>query len=325
MLVDNIDLIIKAGNGGNGAVTFLRNGQTSKGGPDGGNGGNGGNIYFKCSNNVNDLSEFRFKKKIIAENGVDGKRKNLYGKNAPHVTILVPLGTQIIDSASARIYEIIDPKRLLLLAKGGKGGKGNKEFRSATNQTPFYAEKGGVGDEKKLFLTLRLIADIGLIGLPNAGKSSLLAVLTNATPKIGNYPFTTLEPNIGMLDNYPIADIPGLIEGASEGRGLGTAFLRHIEKTKILVHCIDSQDKDIDKTYETVRNEFKKYNALLLEKPEIILLTKTDIADKDLIKKNIEILKKKNKKIFTCSIYDSESITFLKQTLKNTLASFSEN
>jgi GTP-binding protein len=320
MLVDNINLIIKAGNGGDGAATFLRNEGKAKGGPDGGNGGNGGNIYFQGSTNINDLREFRYKKKIAADDGVAGKHKKLFGKNAQHLTIFLPLGTRVTDINSDKVVEIIDTKTPVLMAKGGKGGRGNTEFKSATNQAPRYAEKGTLGEEKKLFLELRIIADVGLIGLPNAGKSSLLAVLTNATPKIGDYPFTTLEPNIGMLGKHPIADIPGLIEGASKGKGLGVEFLKHIEKTKVLVHCIDSSSEDVQKAYSTVRNEFEQYNSSLLNKPEIILLTKTDLTDEKTIKTNIKLLKKNppagGKKVLTASIYKPETLGFLKQELE---------
>src|SRR5258708_387517 len=218
MLVDNITLFIKAGNGGDGAATFLSYGPKGKGGPDGGNGGNGGNIYFHGSNNITDLREFRFKKTVFAANGIPGKKKNLFGKNAQHTVIYVPFGTKITDIGSGRIYEITNTTEPVLLARGGQGGRGNTAFKSATNQAPHSAEKGTKGEEKKLLLELKLIAEVGLIGLPNAGKSSLLAALTNATPKIGDYPFTTLEPNIGIYDHHPIADIPGLIEGASNGR-----------------------------------------------------------------------------------------------------------
>lgn len=314
MLVDNINLIVKAGNGGDGAATFLRNEMTAKGGPDGGNGGNGGNIYFQGSTNINDLREFRFKKRIEAQSGVPGKHKKLFGKNAQHLTILLPLGTRITDINSNKVIEITDTAPILV-AKGGKGGRGNTEFKSATNQAPKYAEKGTLGEEKKLLLELRLIADVGLIGLPNAGKSSLLSVLTNANPKIGNYPFTTLEPNIGMMNKHPIADIPGLIEGASKGKGLGIEFLKHIEKTKVLVHCIDSSLEDVQKAYSTVRKEFEQYNSSLLDKPEIILLTKTDLADEKQIKKNVKILEKKGK-VLTASIYQPETLELLKQELK---------
>ena len=318
MLVDNISLIIKAGNGGDGAATFLRNEMTAKGGPDGGNGGNGGNIYFQGSTNINDLREFRYKKKIAADDGIAGKHKKLFGKNAEHLTILLPLGTRVTDINSGKVIEITNANPILI-AKGGKGGRGNTEFKSATNQSPRYAEKGTMGEEKKLFLELRLIADVGLIGLPNAGKSSLLSVLTNATPKIGAYAFTTLEPNIGMMNKYAIADIPGLIEGASKGKGLGVEFLKHIEKTKVLVHCIDSSVEDVQKTYSIVKAEFEQYNTSLLDKPEIILLTKTDLTDETIIKKNSKILEKKGNKVLTCSIYDPESLDLLKQTLENIL------
>lgn len=319
MLVDNIGLIIKAGNGGDGAATFLRNEMTAKGGPDGGNGGNGGNIYFQGSTNINDLREFRYKKNITADDGIPGKHKKLFGKNAEHLTIYLPLGTRVTDTVSGKVIEITDTTRLILAAKGGKGGRGNTEFKSATNQAPRYFEHGTLGEEKKLFLELRLIADVGLIGLPNAGKSSLLSVLTNATPKIGAYAFTTLEPNIGMLGRHAIADIPGLIEGASKGKGLGVEFLKHIEKTKVLVHCIDSSDANPEKAYETVRNEFKQYNISLLDKPEIILLTKTDLADETQIKKNIKVLEKKGNKILTCSIYKPETLSILKKELEEIL------
>jgi len=317
MLVDNISLYIKAGKGGDGAATFLRNAVTPKGGPDGGNGGNGGNIYFQGSTNINDLRQFRFKKKITAEDGVPGKHKKLFGKNAPHLTIYLPLGTRITNTASGSVIEITNITTPILLARGGKGGRGNTEFKSATNQTPLFAEKGTLGEEKKLLLELRLIADVGLIGLPNSGKSSLLSVLTNAKPKIGNYAFTTLEPNIGMLNKHPIADIPGLIEGASKGKGLGVEFLKHIEKTKVLVHCIDATIENVQKAYETVRHEFAQHNMSLLDKPEIILLSKTDLADEKTIKKNIKILQKKGKKVLAASIYNPESLDLLKKELEN--------
>ncbi len=311
MLIDNVTLQIKAGNGGDGKVSFFRN----RGGPDGGNGGNGGDLYFQGADNLNDLRLFRFKKKIDGIDGIAGKNQNLFGKNAPNTTIFVPLGTRITDVATGNVYEITDTTTFILLARGGKGGRGNSEFKTSTNQAPHYAEKGTKGEEKKLLLELRLIAEIGLIGLPNAGKSSLLAVLTNANPKIGNFPFTTLEPNIGMLKEHALADIPGLIEGASSGRGLGVTFLKHIEKTKVLLHCIDATDVDPEKSYMTVRHEFQKYNPALLEKPEIILLTKTDLADTKQIIKIEKLFQKKGKQVLTCSIYDEKSLEAIKQKL----------
>jgi GTP-binding protein len=204
-----------------------------------------------------------------------------------------------------------------LIARGGKGGRGNNEFKSATQRTPKFAEKGEKGEEKNLILELKIIADVGLAGLPNAGKSSLLEVLTNAHPKIGNYPFTTLEPNIGMLGKIMIADIPGLIEGASEGRGLGIKFLKHIEKTKIILHCIDSSTTEIKNSYETVRKEFEKYNSILLEKPEIIVLTKKDQADEKNIEKIKKYFLKKKLKMIEVSIYDPASIEKLMELIRN--------
>lgn len=317
MLVDNVILTVKAGDGGNGAATFLRNGQTAKGGPDGGSGGNGGNIYFQGSTNINDLREFRFKKKVLAQNGITGKRQKLFGANAPDTIIFVPLGTKITDTETGKAYEVTDQSTRVLVARGGKGGRGNDEFKSATNQTPTYAEKGNQGEQKVLKLELKLIADIGLIGLPNAGKSSLLAMLTNADPKIGDYPFTTLEPNIGMMGQYAIADIPGLIEGAALGKGLGINFLKHIEKTKILIHCIDSSGQDLEKIYNVVRNELKEHNLELLEKEEIILLTKTDLIDEAELIKKTKLMKKNDKKVLSVSLLNDTSINNLENNLKN--------
>lgn len=321
MLIDNVIIEVHAGNGGNGAVSFHRDAITTKGGPDGGNGGVGGSIFFQGSTNVSDLREFRYKKSIEAISGVDGKGKNLFGRNAPDIIVYLPLGTLITDIETKRTFEIRDTTKQFLAAKGGIGGKGNSEFTTATNQAPKTAEKGEKGQVRTLQLELRLIADIGLIGLPNAGKSSLLSVLTNATPKIGAYPFTTIEPNIGMLGVHPIADIPGLIEGASKGKGLGTTFLKHIEKTKMLVHCIDSTQEDPLKAYTTVRNEFALYSTTLLEKPEIILLNKSDLVDEERIKELKEIFQSTSNTILVCSIYDDEQISEVKKAFEERLKS----
>lgn len=325
MLVDNITLTIKAGDGGNGSPHLRRDAQTSKGGPDGGNGGNGGHIYFQGSHNITDLRQFRYKKEIDADSGTDGRGKNLYGRNAQHITTFLPLGTRVTDLTSEEVYEITDTTTRILMARGGIGGRGNVHFKTPTNQTPRNVEYGTPGEEKKLLLELRLIAQIGLIGLPNSGKSSLLAVLTRATPKIANYPFTTLEPNIGMLGTIAIADIPGLIEGASKGKGLGIDFLRHIEKTKILLHCIDLTNTDPKGSYDTVREEFKKFNPALLAKPEYILLTKSDLVDQPTIRKTAALFEKAGTTVMTCSIYDKQSIDALKQTLENILTGTSGN
>lgn len=320
MLIDEVHISVKAGNGGNGGSTMKRNAQTSRGGPDGGNGGNGGDIYAIGVDDITALSQFQFKKKIVAEDGVRGKKNNLYGKNAPHTTLKLPLGSSIINEETGEEIEIVDTHIPILLAKGGKGGLGNNALKTAINQAPKHGIPGEAGESKKLTIILRLIADIGLIGLPNAGKSSLLSVLTNAHPKIGDYPFTTLEPNLGMMDNFVIADIPGLIAGASKGKGLGTKFLKHVEKTKILVHCIDISTEDIKMTYDTVRNELLMHNAYLSEKQEIILLTKTDLVQKDELEKKIEIAKSLNEDVYTVSIYNEKEIEDFKKILRDTIS-----
>ena len=318
MLIDDITISIKGGKGGSGAVSFIRNARTARGGPDGGNGGNGGSVYFQGSTDVFDLGEFRFKKKISAEDGVNGRKQNLFGRNGKDIIIKVPIGTTIIDNLGT-VFEITDTYAKIMLAKGGKGGRGNNEFKSATNQAPMTAEEGIRGEEKIVHLELRLIAKVGLIGFPNVGKSSLLHALTKANPKIGNYPFTTLEPNLGVMDGIVLSDIPGLIKGASKGKGLGIKFLKHVEKTKLLVHCLDSTDGNVAKTYQIVQNEFSEYNKSLNEKPEIILLTKTDLISKKDLEKNIKKLKKFGKDIQTVSIYDQKSIDDFKQFLKQKL------
>ncbi len=319
MLVDNVHITIKAGKGGNGSAHLLRNGQTAKGGPDGGHGGNGGDIYVCGSHNLTDLSDFQFKKIIEAENGTDGAGQKKFGRNGQDVTFYLPLGTRITDVATGKTLEIVDEITKFKIAQGGKGGRGNVAFKSPTNQTPTYAEKGQTGDERNLYLELRLIAHIGLIGLPNAGKSSILSKLTNAKPAIGAYPFTTLEPNIGMFGTYAIADIPGLIQGASTGKGLGIGFLKHIEKTNILLHCIDVTTTTPKKVYDIIRKELERFDVGLIKKPEYILLTKTDAADEKLVKKTKTFFEKSGHKVFVSSIYDKPSLDSLKNTLKQLL------
>lgn len=312
MLIDEATITVKAGNGGNGAVTFKRNAQTAKGGPDGGNGGNGGDVYVVGINDFTTLTEFRYKKNVRAEDGVKGGKQNLYGRNGKELVIQIPVGTHVLNLTTKEIFEVLDTTSKILIAKGGKGGRGNNEFKTSTNQTPYFAEKGEPGEQKRFFLELKLIADIGLIGLPNSGKSSLLSVLTNAHPKIGNYQFTTLEPNLGVLNGLVIADIPGLIEGASKGKGLGDKFLKHVEKTRILIHCLDLLSKDLKNDYKTIRKELEIYNPGLLNKKEWLVLTKTDLVDGKTLKKNIKTAEKLNKDYLPVSIYDTDSITLLK-------------
>jgi GTP-binding protein len=312
MLIDEATITVKAGNGGRGAATFKRNAQTAKGGPDGGNGGNGGDVYAQGINDIMALMEFRYKKSVRGEDGINGAKQNLYGRNGKELVVFFPIGTLITNLSTQETFEILDTTTKILLAKGGKGGRGNNEFKSATNQTPYYAEKGEQGEQKRFFLELKLIADVGLIGLPNSGKSSLLDALTNAHPKIGDYPFTTLEPNLGVMNGLIIADIPGLIEGASEGRGLGDKFLRHVEKTKVLIHCLDCQSENYDKDYETVKKELKEYKSDLTVKNELLVLTKSDLISQKDLSKILKIVDKLNKNNLVVSIYDDKSLEELK-------------
>lgn len=348
MLVDNITITVKAGNGGNGKVSFRHTKQKYKGGPDGGTGGKGGDLYFQGVDDLSALQQFRYKKRIEAESGVAGGSNNAFGKKGDDTIINIPTGTRITNLKTNERIEITNNDKILI-AKGGIGGRGNNEFKTSTNQAPRYAEKGRPGEEKELLLELRLIADIGLIGLPNAGKSSLLRALTNAEPKIGDYPFTTLEPNLGVMyvdviarnsvrqndeaiqsrlprslsiarNDLVLADIPGLIEGASEGKGLGIQFLRHIEKTQLLVHCIASNSDNILQDYLTIRKELELYNKELLLKTEIILLTKTDLIDEKMLKDKIKLLKKKNKDILSSSVLDDNSIEKLRTMLSERIS-----
>ncbi|HSW97291.1 MAG TPA: GTPase ObgE [Candidatus Saccharimonadales bacterium] len=316
MLIDDVTISIKAGKGGDGSAHLKRNAQTAKGGPDGGNGGNGGSVYFVGVDDIAALREFRFKKKLEAESGINGGRQNLYGRNGKDLQIKVPFGTIITEEESGKRYTITRIVPKILLAKGGKGGRGNNEFKNAINQTPKYFERGDPGEEKAVHLELKLIADIGFIGLPNAGKSSLLQELTNARPKIANYPFTTLEPNLGMMGTLILADIPGLIEGASQGKGLGIKFLKHVERTKLLIHCIACDNENVLQIYETVRKELEEYNKEILKKPEIILLTKSDLVDEKEIHKKITLFKNINEKVYSVSIYDYDSIKRVAEILQ---------
>lgn len=320
MLIDDVTISVHAGKGGNGAATFRRNAQTARGGPDGGNGGNGGSVFVEGVNDISALSQFQFKKKILAEDGVNGGKQNMYGRNGENLTIQVPLGTTITDTTTGESFEITEEHTPILLTKGGMGGRGNNEFKTATNQTPIFAEQGQPGEVKTLHLVMHLIADIGFIGLPNAGKSSLLKALTHAKPKIGAYPFTTLEPNLGVLQTNDkhiiLADIPGLIEGASRGKGLGTKFLKHVEKTNCLVHCIDSTTEHITETYEIVRKELDAFSKTLVQKEEVILLTKTDLLSEKEIEQKIKEAKQFGKDVYTVSVYNPEQLAKLSLLLE---------
>jgi len=309
MIIDEAKIKVTAGSGGNGLVSFRREKFVPKGGPDGGDGGNGGDIVIIADAHTSDLSQFNRQKRYQADNGQNGMTKNMHGKNAENLMLKVPLGTQVfeddrlghpeLDSGSRNkklLHDFIKINDQLILAKGGQGGWGNQHFASSIKQTPRWSKDGLPGESKKISLELKTIADIGLIGLPNAGKSTLLSVITNAHPKIADYPFTTLEPNLGAIKmkdkTLVIADIPGLIEGASKGKGLGIKFLKHIERTKILVHVIDALSDNVERDYKTIRAELKDFSAKLTKKKEIVVLNKIDaISEKDL-KKKIAALKK---------------------------------
>ncbi len=321
-LIDDITIRVKAGKGGDGGHSQKTYYGSVNVHPDGGNGGHGGNVFFMGTSNLNDLGEFRFKKEIKAGDGEKGMNKNLDGKYGEDITVLVPLGTTIIDTNTQKAIEILEENKKVKIARGGQGGIGNHDQRIDPVTFKSSRREGTLGEEKELHLILNLIADIGLIGLPNAGKSSLLTSLTKARPKIGNYPFTTLEPNLGTVltennenSNIVLADIPGLVEGASKGKGLGVQFLKHIQKTKVLLHCLDVTSENLLEDYNTVRKEFEDYDATLLEKKEVILLTKIDLVAEADVKKALIKLKKTKSEILTVSIYDEDGLNKLRKHL----------
>lgn len=322
MLVDEVQIIISAGRGGDGKVNFHREKYVAKGGPDGGDGGNGGDVYFVGIEDVSGLRRFRFEKEFFAQSGKQGGANRKTGVSGKDLEIKIPVGTVIKDVDSAEVFEIVNEGEKILMAKGGKGGRGNWHFRSATHQTPLEFEEGKSGKERNLYLELRLIADVGLIGLPSVGKSSLLNELTKAHAKVAAYNFTTLEPNLGAMENgLIIADLPGLIEGAHTGKGLGIKFLKHVERTKIIVHCISADSIDPKKDYETIRKEIGEYDSGLLDRPEIILITKSDLVSKEQLQEIKKKIKNVKGEVLVCSIHDYDSLELLKKEINNLLTS----
>lgn len=319
MFVDEADVLFKGGHGGAGRVSFYKR----RRGPDGGNGGKGGSIYIKATSNLAALNRFSAEKVIEAQKGEAGGSNKKYGKDGSDLEILLPLGTTVLDKNTGEVWEISSDQERILIAKGGLGGRGNFEFRSSKNTTPEYAQPGLSGQERSLYLTLKFLADFGLIGPPNSGKSSLINELTASKSKVASYPFTTLEAVLGVLPHHPessegskiIADIPGLIEGAGEGKGLGFKFLKHIEKVTVLLHCISSESENPLKDYEVIREELKKYNSELLKKQEIILLTKSDLLENSELERKVKQVRKQKKKVIPVSIYNFESIEKLKSLL----------
>ena len=319
--LDQVKIYIKAGDGGNGSPSFRREKFIEFGGPDGGDGGKGGSIILKSERNLNTLIDYRYQQHHKAERGGDGAGKNRTGRGGDNLILKVPIGTQVFEEDNKTlIYDFKNEKEEFVAANGGKGGLGNTRFKSSTNRAPRKFTKGTVGEEYVIWLQLKTIADIGIIGLPNAGKSSLLASITSATPKIANYKFTTLNPNLGVAvyDNKEItlADIPGLIEGAHTGIGLGIKFLKHIERCKTLIHLIDITEENIENLYKQVRNELGKYSKDLLKKDELIVFNKIDLIDKNKLKEKKDKFSKKTKnEVLTISTFDKASVAKIKSKL----------
>lgn len=301
MFVDKTEVIAKAGDGGNGIVSFRHEKFIDKGGPDGGDGGDGGDVIMEASRNQNTLAAFRYQRLIKAESGKAGGKRRKRGKSGKDIVVKVPVGTVVHHPTGEIMCDLVEDGQRAVVAKGGKGGFGNAHFTSSTRQAPRVAEKGERGQELALVLEMKMIADVGLVGLPNAGKSTLLARLSNARPEIADYPFTTLVPNLGVVDvdkttSLLFADIPGLIEGASEGKGLGDDFLRHIERTAVLIHLIDIYEDDIAAAYKTIYGELKAYSVNLTARPQIIAINKIDGLDEEIIQDCLSALKKVVKK-----------------------------
>lgn len=314
MFCDELKLKLVAGKGGDGCVSFRREKFVPKGGPNGGDGGFGGDVIIKVNPHLNTLSNLANKKTYKAQNGVPGKGKNMHGKNADNLYLEVPLGTIIYNQDKSELLaDLNKANKEYVVTKGGKGGMGNARFVSSTHQAPRFAEKGEPGEEKEVILELKMVADIGLIGLPSAGKSTLISVISNAKPKIAAYHFTTLVPNLGVVNmqdfggskeqSFVVADIPGLIEGASEGKGLGHQFLKHISRTKVLIHVIDASLEGTKENFQTINKELKKFSPELMERPQIIAINKSDLLSEEELQSKVKELKKITKKqeIFTIS------------------------
>jgi len=327
MFVDKVKVSVSAGDGGNGAVSFRHEIYVDKGGPDGGDGGDGVDVIFEASRNQNTLATFRFQKQIVAEAGQNGGKRRMHGRSGQDLVVKLPVGTVVHDQEGTALADLAQDGQQVIIAGGGKGGFGNAHFTSSTRQAPRVAEKGELGDELELVLELKMIADVGLIGLPNAGKSTLLSVISNARPEIANYPFTTLTPNLGVVDiddeSLLVADIPGLIEGASEGKGLGDEFLRHVERTQVLIHLVDAYQDDLAGAYRTIQAELKAYKIDMSAKPQIVVVSKVDGLDEEIIKDRIKELKKlvpKGTKLMAISSKSGQGVKELLRTVKAVVA-----
>jgi GTP-binding protein len=319
--LDQVKIYIKAGNGGDGSPSFRREKFIEYGGPDGGDGGKGGSVILKAEQNLNTLIDYRYQQHHKAQRGDNGAGQNKTGKGGENLILKVPLGTQVFEEDNITlIFDFIKIGEEFVAAAGGKGGLGNTRFKSSTNRAPRKFTKGTAGEEFTIWLQLKTIADIGIIGLPNAGKSSLLAAITNANPKIANYQFTTLNPNLGVAsyDNkeVTIADIPGLVEGAHKGIGLGTQFLKHIERCKSLLHMIDITNENLKKSYKQIKDELKNYSTKLVKKRELIVLNKTDLIEEGEVEKIVKYFSKNVKsEVIVLSTLDKKSISKIKAKL----------
>jgi GTPase len=319
--LDQVKIYVKAGNGGHGSPSFRREKFIEYGGPDGGDGGKGGSILLRSERNLNTLIDYRFQQHHKGQRGENGSGQNRTGRGGNDLFLKVPIGTQVFEEDNKTlIYDFKKEGEEFVVANGGKGGLGNTRFKSSTNRAPKKFTKGAIGEEYIVWLQLKTIADIGIVGLPNAGKSSLLAAITNATPKIANYKFTTLNPNLGIASyndkEITLADIPGLVEGAHEGVGLGIQFLKHVERCKTLMHLIDITNENLENTYQQVKNELRSYSESLLNKKEIIVLNKTDLLDDSEVKKIMKnFSKNKNSEVVTLSTLEKNSVSKIKAKL----------
>lgn len=316
-LIDEIKLHIKAGKGGDGVVRWRTEKSKPLSGPGGGNGGRGGDVYAEAVPDIAYLDFYRQSKKFAAKNGNPGENFGRQGADGEDLTLYFPVGSILKNHETGEEFELNEVGEKKLILKGGRGGLGNEYFKSSRNTTPKESTPGAIGEDATFDIELRLVADIGLVGLPSAGKSSILNALTNAKSKVAAYHFTTLDPHLGAFYNHIIADIPGIIEGASEGKGLGTKFLRHVSRTRVLAHVLSLESDDLMSDYETIRNEIKKYGNGLAEKPEIIIFSKADLVDQEELKSQIKIMKDvlKGKEYFVVSVEDADSVKELSDGL----------
>ncbi len=315
MFVDELEIYAQAGDGGNGVVRWHREKFKPRGGPAGGDGGRGGDVYVRAVSDLNRLAKYTGAKKFVAQNGSDGRSSSEMGKNGEDVYIDIPVGSVVTDIERNRVYELFTVGETVRILAGGAGGKGNEHFKSSINTSPQESTLGRTGERGAFRIELSLVVDVGLIGLPNSGKSSLLNTLTNAKSPVGDYAFTTLEPHLGALYEFTVADIPGLIEGAAEGKGLGHKFLRHITRTKMLLHLVSLQNNDVKGALETVQNEISSFSKDVGDKEQWIVLTKKDLVNKDILDGVLKSLDRIENRVFVVSILDPESVKKLQDAL----------